>query len=483
VTPISDDRSLLVEFIPATGFGNSWFSIFLNGVFQEAVYAAESKTSQAVITSENGKNFVAVLWTGEEQIRNQDNVVEETEQTGQKVSLEWDWPYEIIGNPDSELSNWALTGFTREWTESGTTSTRRQLQIEIAEDGGTATITGTRNQTEVFSGSAALGATATLTESNSSGISGSVDVGAAAADGTESLTLRLPASIGIYRDTSPSPTVSVGTVNYNDADSAIFTEGTALSAATYYYRLRATSDTADVGDYGTDSSIIVPGTPDAPDDLAYSSGDASATVLSFTASESVGATYSLYMATIGAGILDVQNAVATAGAGSTTITMPAVTGYAGTVRVLLRATLSDIEEKNGQELRIEYDAAGAYVAPRPNTPILDDAVITSGTTVTVAVSYDTTGEEGTAQDVQLFTRTPSGSYDFDTPEDTDTLAGSGTIKTGSLTTGLANGWHYITAMAATAAGLQSATEAQEQLVYVSDTNISSPTADIRLAGG
>jgi len=480
---IQDDTAILVKFIPATGFGNSWFSIYLNGIHQTSVFAAEGTMSQQVIESNNGKNSIAVLWTGEQQLVRQPSAVAETEKTGQKVTLAWNWVYDIIGNPASELSNWTLSGLTREWTEPGGVLTRRQLQIASDETGGTVAITGTRNGLEVFSGSAAQGATATLTQSNGSGISGTVDVGATAADADETLHLRLPSSMEIFRDTSSSPTTSVASVGYNESDVASYVETSALASATYYYRMRATSDTADVGDYGTDVTIDVPGTPDAPEDLAYSSGNAAATVLSFTASDTVGATYNLYMAAIGATILPVQTPVATAIAGSTTITMPAVTGYAGSVRVLLRAESVGIEEKNGNELVLEYDAAGAFVVARPNTPEVTLDTVTTGTTISMAVTYDSTNELGVGVTAQLFTRVPTGTFDFTTVEDSDALAGTGTIKTGTLAVTLANGWHYVTSKVATAGGIQSAVEAQEQLVYVSDTNISSPAPSVKLSGG
>jgi len=480
VTSISGGLALLVKFEPATGF-TGWFSIYRNGEYVEAVYAQEAAITQTVIQSVDGNNSISVLWTGTKQNRKQDNVIDSTEATGRKVRLDWTWELEIIGDEDSELDNWTLNGLTLAAVEQGSALTRRQIRVDITESGGTATIVGRANGVTLFSGSATLGNTATLNEVNQSGVYGSVDVGAATVTESETLALRLPASVDVLRGSVPSPTTDIATVEFTGGATGYWREPDNLDGGTYYYRLQATSDTGDVGDYGDDIFIIVPATPEPPTDLAYSSGGAADTVLSFTASPTAGASYNLYMRAIGDDIFDVQTPVATAVAGSTTISAPSISGYPGTVTFLLRAELAGIEEKNGYELDIEYDAAGVYVEPRPNASTINTVDVVDGTSVNVSLLYDSTGEKGTATVGQLFTRTPTGSYNFASPADSDTLTGTG-IKSASLSATLANGWHYITTKAATATGLQSETQSDEQLVYVSDQNISSPTPSARLTG-
>jgi len=81
-------------------------------------------------------------------------------------------------------------------------------------------------------------------------------------------------------------------------------------------------------------------------------------------------------------------------------------------------------ETNLNVLRIEYDDSGNYVPPRPNAPgiVASSIQITAGRTLSVQGSYPTANEAGVATALQLFSRTPLGSYDFDTVEATGTLA-------------------------------------------------------------
>jgi hypothetical protein len=161
-----------------------------------------------------------------------------------------------------------------------------------------------------------------------------------------------------------------------------------------------------------------------------------------------------------------------------TITLPAISGYAGLARVILRATDGGVEEKNLAVLELEFTAAGAYVLPRPNTPQLrvDGIAVTGGLTAGVTALYDPAGEKGVATKLQLFTRTPSGSYNYAAPADEENLAASGVLRGASLSKTFAvAGWYYLRVLAATAAGVQSdPADAPERLLWVSAENLPAP---------
>jgi hypothetical protein len=179
--------------------------------------------------------------------------------------------------------------------------------------------------------------------------------------------------------------------------------------------------------------------------------------------------------TIGAAFVDTINIAATAAAGATAITMPAITGYAGTVRALLRAVKSGVEEKNGVcTCDIEYDAGGARVALRPNVPSIASVTATGG--AASVVGYVLTADQLiAASTLNLYTRTASGSYNFGSPDGSAALsAASGGRQSATVTASGLSGWRYCTLKTASAAGTLSDGYAPEALVYFSTTAV--PTA-------
>jgi hypothetical protein len=154
----------------------------------------------------------------------------------------------------------------------------------------------------------------------------------------------------------------------------------------------------------------------------------------------------------------------------------------GTARVVLRATCGGVEEKNADALSVEFDGDGDYVAPRPNTAAVQErGKVVSGLSVSVPVVYDPAGENGAGVTVKLFARADDGSsvYDYDDPEDTDTLSAAGNgCKLATLSAVLpAAGWYCLRALAYTAAGVPSnAADSPEVSVYVSAADVPAPTA-------
>src|SRR5206468_3151746 len=126
-----------------------------------------------------------------------------------------------------------------------------------------------------------------------------------------------PTSIQILRDTFDPPTTVRDTVSFSGMNTIRWTESTDLAAATYYYRTQPISDTGVVGTQSASVSIATTGRPNPPSNLAYSSGNAAATVIAFTPSTSPGATYRAYLATSLGGVLSLNDIQATALANAT----------------------------------------------------------------------------------------------------------------------------------------------------------------------
>jgi hypothetical protein len=212
--------------------------------------------------------------------------------------------------------------------------------------------------------------------------------------------------------------------------------------------------------------------------LAYKSGAASATVLQFTASPTSGATYRAYFQNIGDAAIDFETIAATANAGSTQISLPAITGYPGTARIVLRAVKTGVEEQNLSTLELEYDSNGARVV-RPNSASLDrgSMVVSAGLSVSIAGRYDSNNETVAATTLKLFSRLPGGSYDYASPESTGALAAVGAgVKAATLTATFATvGWRYLRAVAFSAGGVASnSTDCPEICEYVGDGAVAAP---------
>ena len=496
---VRSDTALRLRLQPATGFGNAWYSIYINATLAATVYLPEGlERMKEIPTPGAGAFSVRVLHQGMNPTTSMLHVTRSLENTAQRVTCVFDWDYEIVGtfNDDgtenSSLVFSALSGVRYSSVTQIDRTTRGKFRWEKYESGGDAYV-------DVFRGGTRVAYTNAFTppvfphstlqpllEDNDSGVTGALTV-MPFADGSGEVILRWPEAMNILRDQSDPPTTVVDTVAFNRADTYTWTEPEGLAAGTYYYRLQGVSDTGDDGDESPTDTVVVPGPPAPPTELAYASGDAAATVLSFTPSTTSGATYRAYIQQIGAEYLDLETIAATAIAGATSITLPAITGAPGIARAIVRAVFGGVEEENANVIELEYDSGGAYVTPRPNAPGIQSVDVDGGDDLTVVGSYDATEEKSTATELQLFRRAPSGSYDFGSPDATGALAvqSESPLKIATLTeTNIApNGWYYIVLKAATAAGVLSTDPSDERPVYIDTDNLDAPTGDFVLSRG
>lgn len=490
----SDKTRLHIRFKPRAGLADEWFVVYLSGRKLAHVLAPSTPETVVECAAPYGSTELAVhvLHVGgcSDTLTDLAHVARGWESIdSRRVTLQFAYTPEVL-QPDAEndggyTSAWALAGlgYGVNVETAPPHITRGRLRLLLTVAAGTATVTLQRHNVTVAAGSAlvaSLPGTVTLAEANGSGLSGSLTLAAAVADTTGWLYVRWPKAVRIYRDAFNPPTTLRATVLFEGRNAARWVEASNLAAGTHYYKLAPLSDTDDEGTAASVLTVSIPAPPAPPTNLAYKSGAATATVLQFTGSTTSGATYRAYLQQPGDAAMDFNTIAATAIAGATQIALPAVTGYAGTARVVLRAVYAGLEEQNNTVIEIEYDAAGVRVAPRPNPASLDETSldVDAGLTVNIAGIYDANGEAGTATQIKLFSRAPGGAYNYASPDDTETLVAAGLgLKKATLSKTFASaGWYYLRALAYTAAGVPSNyADCPELAVYVSDSDIAAPT--------
>ena len=473
-----------VRIEAAEDLGDAYYQVYVNNAYSGSVWCAEGYTSDwlNVNVPTAGSASIVCFRIGAQPLGDNSLQSRHEEEAPKQVKAVWSWAYETLGTPDNaKLTSWTIAGLRRLQTIQTDKITRGEVPVAITVTGGTATVeVGT-----LCSGSGAVGGSVTLSAINESGVSGSVTVAADTTTGTATLKARWPKSMRILRDTTNPPTTIIETVPFNGADNGELVDTTILTPATYYYAYQGISDTDDIGTKSTAESIAVTGAPDAPEDLAYVSGNAATTTVGWEASDTVGATYNIYIQNVDDDFLNTYTPSATAAAGATSKQLPAITGYPGRAQVLVRAESGGIEEKNGTILALDYDASGVYIAKRPNAPVIRAVTVSSGLSMAVACTYTTNDESASPASLQLFTRTPSGSYNFTSPDATASLGTeSGGVRTGTVSaTKVTDGWYFATVKTVTSGGVQCDGNAPEVAVYVSDDDISAPVGTFTLTRG
>lgn len=345
-----------------------------------------------------------------------------------------------------------------------------------------------------------------LSPIGNSGLSGSVKL----ASNVKSITggivdARWPASLNILRDTFDPPTDIIYTLPFTGQNSVRWPDPADLPTNTYYYRTQPVSDTGKLGTQTPSVVVVTIGAPLPPTSLQYSSGGASACVLSFNNSQTAGATYRLYMATVVGGVTNLNAIQATAAAGTpgatNTIMCPNLTGYPGTFYPIVRAVTGGVEERNQNAIALEFDNLGNFKPLRPNNvgvPI-QKITVTSGRTASIRGVYNPDHQAAAATNIYLYVRTAAGAYSFDANGELTgsvanaAIAASGTSGLQAASIGYtfpADGYYYATIMAKTAGGVQSPTVDingnplyQEVLVLVSNDTLPAGSLTAQLSRG
>ena len=494
----NDNSGGILIFKPRANYGNDYFAVGLNARPIENVYAKEGLETKIFCPLPWGARTFAVMPVRIGALSDPKYLISKVLRVyealqNKRVTLKITFKPKVIEpllNDNAYTSAWTITGLRKNAHTLPVAGHPQwgRMTLTISVSGGVVTLTLKVGTYAVASGSATiLGApfTVNLTASNSSGVTASCTVAAAVASTDATIDVRWPYSMRVLRDTTDPPTTLRATVLFRGDNVIRWTEPEDLASGTYYYRDQPVSDTGDVGTASSSVSKVITAPPTAPTSLAYSSGNAAAMVLSFLNSATAGATYRAYLPIVIGNQMSLNDIQATKAAGtpsaSNTITLPAITGYPGTIPVLVRAVSGGVEERNGNILFLEFDSSGVFIPARPNTPGLqrDSIAITSGLSLAARATYDPTNEKGVATTIQLFKRTPSGSYNYNSADASGTLASSvGTLKAANLSYVFASaGYYYVRVLAATAGGVQSpSADAPELLVFVSAEDMPADTA-------
>lgn len=484
----ADQTALAYAAKPAPNLGGG-YGYYVNTGFVRNVLLAEGEEYVADLPVPWGAGTVSVLALHLGQLADPSFKCEQAARAyeaamlgAKRVTLAFDFKpavAEPLENDGGFTSGWALTG--AQWGVNtkpvANFQTRGELALDISVSGGNVTLTLKLDGVEVAAGTAAiLGAPfpVSLTQRNGSGLSASVTVSNTVATTLgANLVIRWPKEMIVKRGTANPPTAEVARVRFTGLNTVRWAEPADLADGTYYYRAQPYSDTGDAGDETASVSKTVAAAPAPVTNLAYQSGNAAACVLSFTPS---GASQRLYLNPAIGGALNIfdPNPAGTVfGAG--TVTLPAITGYPGKVLAVVRGvSAAGIEEKNLNILELEFDAAGNFVAARPNTPgVLREALqVSSGRTASLRVVYDPRHEKATATHVRMFRRAPGGAYNFASHDAEVVLGPAGDFKLASFSHIFpSNGFWFVTFLAWTGSVLSDPAGGLEFKLYVSDANL------------
>ena len=368
---------------------------------------------------------------------------EDIDVSGQQINFQagkWDRLYAqitavptIFSYGDSgQLTAWALSGIKRFSNMRPYVIWRNwaQLDITLANSGGTYTVTVALNGLTICSGSRAGNGSITLAEANSSGVSGSVTVtfsgeitsgGYVIARWPERYAVhyRIGAAWGApdFPRTAESYLLDDGHANVFDWRSA------ALAAGTYQTTIHQRDEGANESAGTTTQAIVLSLPPGAPGTPTWSSGGAAATIVAFAASATAAATYNVYDSG-DTGILDVATISGThaAGTGTLTQTLAAINlAYTGMRYVLVRALDGGVEEGSLKILTIEY-AAGVVVPPRPPRPGVRQLVSVSGRTLTVITSVDHAEQLAAPATIELYVVASGGGFNYASAQSSTAVA-------------------------------------------------------------
>lgn len=266
-----DGLSARLTITPATGYGDQYFVIVVDGIAR-TVYVAEGATAALSIAYDAGftEHAVSVIPNGDwPDLDDIDYALVQQEflaDKGKNLLLKWD-PVIEIADADGDagqFDTWALTGVARGYTGRALSPTELELDVVLSTADGVHTVQLSVGAQVLARGSITGDGTVTLSEVDGSGLSGSVAL-TYTGDltlGTAVLRIRFAASYQVHCATSLSfPRTPELVVFDTGVETRLSGMVKNLSAGTYYYLIRAVSDTGVVGNNVTAGSVAVPGRP------------------------------------------------------------------------------------------------------------------------------------------------------------------------------------------------------------------------------
>lgn len=362
-----------------------------------------------------------------------------------------------------------------------------ELDIVLTTSGGVHTLSLQLDGVELATGSRTGDGSITFAATTDIPLAGSVTLTYSAdiASGA-SVAVRFPASYKIHYKTTPFtapdfPRTAEGTVvDYSLQPNNLFKySSAALAQPTYYVVVHQVDDAGNEGTgiQGGGTVVSLATAPGAPGTPVYASGGAAATIINFTASTTVGATYNIYDS-LDTGILNMTtvNHTHIAGTGTIADTLTAISGtFTGNRFIVVRSLNGGVEDGNNNALTIEY-VSGVVVPPRPPTPYANGNILVSGLSVTIPYAYQNAGSFSTPTTIfcELNSASDFSGFSYTATQAVDTVIGN-TVTGSILNTVLFSGpwWYRLKTYNATADSLWSDTYGPIQLETVVPTDPSS----------
>lgn len=463
---------------PAAGYGGRWYGLYANARLAAVVYAAEGGAAEALLPWPAEAEELCVHaedfggWPAGYDPEFTARAADEMSAPG--LRLEWAAQVEALwGSEDGgQLSAWTISGAKRfsNCDPLAGWPTRASWAVALDDEDGIRRVRLYASGRLVAEGTRAGDGAVELEARNESGLSGSVTVAydGGLGLGAAKLAARWPAAYELH--------FAPGGLSFpRAAEAEVFDDGRSgrsrfgsgkLAAGIYTVAVRPISDTGAAAGEPETRTVEVYGPPQAPGAAAYVSGDAAATTVGWTPSATAGAAYRVYAGEIG-GVLNLLEPQSVAGP-PYEAALPAVSGYPGERRVLVRAVKDGVEELNGQVLLLEYAADGSVVPKRPNAARIAAVAVEDGLTVRVRAVYRASGERVAPATAELYLAAGEEAFDLDAPAASAAwdaeLAGVRGAELAAAAAGA--GWYRVMVRARAADGTPNANEAWER-VYVS----------------
>jgi len=488
----SSSNIVRVQFRPQAPFGGRYFGVYVNSRLAGVYYVASEELFSADFPAPTSSAYASVYvedfadWPVGYDPRL--GVDEFEAEAADRIALKWTAAPVFSAVNTGAFTSPSFDGLKRyaNCMQVENNPLWGRLRLETVTVGGVTSMNLYAGNTLVAYGSRTGAGTFTLVEVDSSGVSGTVDWdgsgGDVDAEDEAYFDARWPSAYQIHYSTYTLsfPRTPEATL-YDDGGSNNFRFVSGkLDSGVYEAAILAVSSEG-VVDAATAASatVTINAPPLPPTDLDYLSGDAEATTVAWTASGTLyDVTYNVYANKFMDEAVDMSEPVGSTASTSYELPVPGHTlasaygpvvedDWSGIRRVVVRAVKNGIEEKNGIELRMEFDSDGVYVAKRPSHAAIGDVEI-SGLSFDVTGWYDGAEEEGAATQLKLFLWADGDSPDWDTAEDTQALT-AGALQKSAVLSGsvLYAGYYWISIRPATAGGVLG-NAMPKRRIYLSD---------------
>lgn len=479
--------SIRLRAYPLTAYQEKYYALYVNGTYEGFNrYANPNEIIQTVSPLDPGTTAASAYledcgdWSAFPDGFSPDGQAETNDATSaQRIQFVWTAPYSLTSvRGDTQLSAITVTGAIRNVNvQRSNRNTRGILSYTISNSGGTYTVSWYNGDALVAQGSRAGNGAVSCAEQNNSGlaVACTITYTADVAADTAYLELRWPESYAVHYSTTALSFPRAAEETVNDSGLNDFEHLTpVLAAGTYYWNILTVDDdgiTQSAG-FATTTTLQINTTPASPT-ITGVTGTAAALTVNWTVGEA-GCTFTAYHSYID-GVTNFGQylgpAAVTTAADATSAILPAVTGYPGYVRVVVRATKSSNQETADAVYEVELDAAGAIVNPRPNRASITGITITGGLTLSVEGIVVDDDAQAAATAFDLLIVALAGSID-------PTAAAQATVALGDAVLGvkrgtvpytvLAGGWYRMALLAKTAA-LARSKQYAEYIIYIDNT--------------